>query len=577
MTTRHTSNRRSSPGDTSRLSIAAAICLATLLVPAAAFACGGLFCAQPTPMAPEPQPVDQSAELIVFQVHGDGTITAHVQIQYVGEPDNFAWVVPVPGVPEIRESNPRLFEMLEQDTGLDVDLPQPIGCQQNQQFFGGGDSGDGIVCGGAASDSTSGAETTPRPRDTPVPFGDRPVKVYANDFTANFEFHIVGAEDTSDLVGWLQENGYNVSDNMTPVMDVYNSKTMRFLALKLREGRTASDIQPIAMTYNSTEPMVPIQLTAVAAQPYMGIQVWIMANEPYVPRNYDSVTIPAQHLLYRGDGTTNYFAWVAREVEEAGGHRFITEFIGDNPLVSLELPSDDPERPLRFREQLVSRYYTRMSPEHMTLDPVFRIARDPLLRVGRVIDMTQNMPIHTCDASFNLTTIDGREPSACAYNYCGPGASCVEIDGEVGCECPEGRVAQGITGPAGNREVVCAPRDNPYGITAQAAGVGTQFDPCGDFVCGDGTCVVRAGFPTCECRGDAVATATSTGVECRTVEVGVTTYGPGAGLEAAGMRTPLRDRPSPTSGFVFLLWLPAAVGLGALFGVSLRRRRERDG
>ncbi|MEO1272877.1 MAG: hypothetical protein AAFX99_32720, partial [Myxococcota bacterium] len=46
------------------------------------WACGGLFCAVPQGPAVAPEPVDQNAERIVFEVDEDeGTITAHVQIQ----------------------------------------------------------------------------------------------------------------------------------------------------------------------------------------------------------------------------------------------------------------------------------------------------------------------------------------------------------------------------------------------------------------------------------------------------------------------------------------------------------------
>src|SRR5262245_11571312 len=78
--------------------------LATVLVgvslPSEALACGGFFCSR--------VPVDQSGENIVFGVDGR-RVEAHVQIQYQGAAEKFAWVVPVPSLPQLSIGSPVLF------------------------------------------------------------------------------------------------------------------------------------------------------------------------------------------------------------------------------------------------------------------------------------------------------------------------------------------------------------------------------------------------------------------------------------------------------------------------------------
>src|SRR5690606_8285409 len=54
-----------------------------------AAACGGTFC----DAGPQVMPVDQRGENILFVVDGD-TVEAHVQIEYTGDPEKFAWIVP---------------------------------------------------------------------------------------------------------------------------------------------------------------------------------------------------------------------------------------------------------------------------------------------------------------------------------------------------------------------------------------------------------------------------------------------------------------------------------------------------
>jgi hypothetical protein len=87
------------------------LALSALLLPSPALACGGMFC-------DAARPVDQAAERIVFAWAEDvecpdqGLITVEVQISYTGDADDFAWVVPVPDVPELFVSNDALFSVL---------------------------------------------------------------------------------------------------------------------------------------------------------------------------------------------------------------------------------------------------------------------------------------------------------------------------------------------------------------------------------------------------------------------------------------------------------------------------------
>ena len=85
--------------------------MGALVVPSHAFACGGFFCNSL-------EPVDQSAERILFAVDDQaGTVTAHVQIFFEGDADDFAWVVPVPSIPELFLSTDSLFTVLDERVG----------------------------------------------------------------------------------------------------------------------------------------------------------------------------------------------------------------------------------------------------------------------------------------------------------------------------------------------------------------------------------------------------------------------------------------------------------------------------
>jgi hypothetical protein len=458
-------------------------------------ACGGLFCSRPSqPVAP--QPVDQNAERIIFVVNGDHTITAHVQIQYAGGSDSFAWVVPVPSTPTVAESSIDFFQQLDQSTSMSVQLPVSKPCA------GGGGRSFAVGCASSSGIALAG-EKQPAP----------PVTVYEHSFTQNYAYDVIGAEKTQDLVDWLNLHGYNVSDNMTAAMAPYNTPGMKFLGLKLRDGKTVRDIVPIKMTYVSDDPMIPIQLTRVAAQPLMGILVFIVADTPFLPMNYSAMRPDPTEIFYDQQGQTSYFEWVARKADEADGKLFVIEAITDSP---------NNEHPI------VSRFYTRLSPETMKVDPTF-VPADASMRFQPVLDLSQHAPLFQCSSLLSQNL-----PSPCAFNYCGSGSTCVvETTGGAVCQCKGGDVAQVIAGPDGKQHVTCVPATNPSGVTPEAAGVGTAFDPCATIDCGAGTCVVRGGFATCACASGAMARYQSTPTPlCMMEPAGLETFGPGAGIES---------------------------------------------
>src|SRR3954451_17819963 len=67
-------------------------------------ACGGTFCDR----GPNAMPVDQKGENILY-VMEPGQIEAHIQIQYKGEAARFAWVLPMPALPDVQIGSLSLF------------------------------------------------------------------------------------------------------------------------------------------------------------------------------------------------------------------------------------------------------------------------------------------------------------------------------------------------------------------------------------------------------------------------------------------------------------------------------------
>ena len=228
--------------------------LSVVGLPTEADACGGFFCSR--------SPVDQTAEHIIFTVNADHTVTAYVQIQYAGDKDNFAWIIPAPGVPKLAADFPDLA-MRALDTASQPQYTKRS-CNFPPPFAG--------AAGGAAG--------------APGRAVDAGVTVLAKQSVGPFDTVTLEGTSADVLVKWLQDNGYRITDKMIPLIQPYVEGGMHFVAMKLQADKAVTDIQPLVMQYDSDKPMIPIRLTSVAAQPEMGIVAFILSNRRWAPENY---------------------------------------------------------------------------------------------------------------------------------------------------------------------------------------------------------------------------------------------------------------------------------------------------
>ncbi len=172
---------------------------------------------------------------------------------------------------------------------------------------------------------------------------------------------------------------------MEPLIDVYVEEGFVFLAMKLRPDAGVQDVEPVKVTYPSGAPMIPLRLTAVAANPNMAVMVWVYAEEQAAPANYAAATIADDELVFSLDGASNnYRILMGQKADEHAGQAFITEYAGPSAEVAVGHPL---LRELQLQYPYVTRLNTVISPEEMTVDPVFRYDSD-LPDVSNVRDLT---------------------------------------------------------------------------------------------------------------------------------------------------------------------------------------------
>jgi hypothetical protein len=347
---------------------AIAFCLAVLASTRPALACGGLFC--------QNSPVDQAAERIIFTVD-PGVVSAYVQINYTGSAPDFAWVVPVPSVPEVDVAEMSSFTELQAATDPVFMLPPMPECMFD---------GNRAMPMAAVAESAAGDVT-----------------VFASGEAGPYAYDVVGTEtgNTHALIDWLNENSYLITPEMEPLVFVYVEEGMIFLAMKLQPDQGVQDIQPVKMTYQSQQPMIPIRLTAVAATPNMGIYTWIFGRAQAEAQNYARLQISDSELSLNNPfgGGTNYLQLVASGIDRFEGKAFITEYA--QPTSQLNV-TDPLLQELRQRYPYITRVYGQMSPNEMTIDPVFEF-KDNLADISNIHDLTARTDMYPCqDGAVNL-------------------------------------------------------------------------------------------------------------------------------------------------------------------------------
>ena len=351
-------------------------------------ACGGFFCTN--------VPIDQNAERIIFTVNGDGTMTAIVGIGYEGNAEDFSWVVPVPSPPELDVADTTSLDNLQQLSTPNFIEPDLFPCHIFADFPGMGGGGGLFIEKGNVGP---------------------------------YDYVIIGGRDVEELVTWLRDNSYRVEPEMEPIIAQYVEEGMLFLAMKLSQESEVGDIQPIVMTYKSEQPMIPLRLTAIAATDNMPVLVWIFGESQYLPVNYTHAEVDYSQLegVHQVRGMSvdiqpfDWFFWSGRseyqvlldEIQnEYDGQAFVTEmalptatlldeeYRLSNLVPSFIIQGDPLLTDLMTNFSYVTRLRAQLSPEQMTVDPVFAPApqEDDVIPVIEMNDYVDPLDFYGCSS-----------------------------------------------------------------------------------------------------------------------------------------------------------------------------------
>ncbi|HLT36458.1 MAG TPA: DUF2330 domain-containing protein [Enhygromyxa sp.] len=270
-------------------------------------ACGGTFCDN----LPQPMPVDQRGEDILFVMDGT-TVEVHVRIQYQGDAERFAWVLPLQGVPEVAVGSDPLFTALSGAVGPSWQTERQYDCDEDQP---GWDDDGGIKL------------------DVPGGDGDGDPEVVFEAVVGAFEVVVLQGGTAAEVIDFLTDNDYAQDPDAEPILQEYLDEGFLFAAVKLTAGAEVDEIHPLAFRFAGDEPCVPIRLTRIAAEQDMGIRAYFLGQDRWAPISYEHVVLNPLAYDWRIGGEFNYLELLTLAVDEAGGHAFVTEYAGTSGVV----------------------------------------------------------------------------------------------------------------------------------------------------------------------------------------------------------------------------------------------------
>ncbi len=257
-----------------RTCLIAAILL--LVLPATALADGKFY------PPPETVPPDLPYQRALI-AHDGAKELLILQSKFEGEAEEFGWVVPLPAVPELASMDTfncdSLFGSLDRSTGLvEVDpLLQVLLVLFLVSLVLMLYAGISAIMRhrSAAAVGVIGAIlffTTVFLMCSRFPgcgMEDRAVEVLAEQQVGIYDVKVIKAQDSGELIGWLQEHGYQFDQADRDTFDSYIKRGWCFVTARIdlkkgrEEGFSSSEglVNPLVMLFESKELVYPLALT----------------------------------------------------------------------------------------------------------------------------------------------------------------------------------------------------------------------------------------------------------------------------------------------------------------------------
>ena len=184
------------------------------------------------------QETDQQAVIL----YDKGVETLVVSTTFRGNADDFAWIVPVPGKPEVSGGSDELFTSLQELTGY------PYTYEPN--YYGLGTSEDKVSGGG--------------------------VTVVETKQIDYYDVTVLSSDEQNALVNWLQEHEFDFPDSASYILNSYIENGWYFVAMRINpESLDWTDVTeqlrtghatPVVISFETDNIVYPLKISSVVSQ-----------------------------------------------------------------------------------------------------------------------------------------------------------------------------------------------------------------------------------------------------------------------------------------------------------------------
>ncbi|WP_437313376.1 DUF2330 domain-containing protein [Sorangium sp. So ce385] len=285
-----------------------AVPAATLLSPREALACGGCF-------APPTETTVVNAHRMVLSVSPVQSVLWD-QIQYSGDPREFAWVLPVKPGATIEVGSDAWFETLDAATSVRITAPNSF-CASS----GGG-------CGTLASADSAGGVAGG--------FGNDQVTVLHRGTVGPYETVTLTTDTPGALNTWLERNGFGVDESTQPVIDAYVEEQFDFIALKLQPGKDVKEMKPVRVVMPGGSATLPLRMVAAGTGANVAITLFTISEARLAPEGFAAAAVPVDLLAWDFASQDSNYGELREKALAAhdGGRAFLTPYAQQGSLFS---------------------------------------------------------------------------------------------------------------------------------------------------------------------------------------------------------------------------------------------------
>jgi uncharacterized protein DUF2330 len=277
--------------------------LAALAHPNDADACGGCF-------VPPDANTQVTGHRMILSVGMDQS-TLYDQIEYAGNPAEFAWVLPIQGTVEVGLSSDLIFNQLAFDSDIQI-LPPVLDCPS-------------YYCPGWGEDDGLSASAGPGTGGGGGASGGG-VDVLAQEVVGPFETVQLSSSDPSALADWLAGHGYNVPSDIQPIIDDYVAEGFNFFAMKLVPGAGIDKMRPIRITTPGAGIALPLRMVAAGTGATTTVTLFVVGDGRYEPTNFPSFVIPEDVVVWNYSTSESNYTQLRQDAYDASdGFAWLTE------------------------------------------------------------------------------------------------------------------------------------------------------------------------------------------------------------------------------------------------------------